>query len=235
MLDKTKKPPNAAAAPPERPARDTRPAAKRRLSPEERARAFVEKAIEFFAEVGFDGGTRELAKRLGVTQPLLYRYFPTKDDLIKEVYQRVYLDRWQDRWDGLLEDRSIPLRRRLEEFYGEYTAAIFNREFMRIYMFAGLRGVPINAWYQQLVEERILKRVCTELRHELGLPARADLVSKDEMEVGWILHGGIVYFGVRAHVYDLPLPEDRPRLIQTAIDIFFENGVETLGKIVRAR
>jgi hypothetical protein len=37
-------------------------------------------------------GTRDLARRLGVTQPLLYRYFPSKDDLIKEVYRTVYLE-----------------------------------------------------------------------------------------------------------------------------------------------
>ena len=27
-----------------------------------------------------------------MTQPLLYRYFPSKDDLIKEVYRTVYLE-----------------------------------------------------------------------------------------------------------------------------------------------
>ena len=50
----------------------------------------VEEAIRFFAEAGFAGQTRELARRLDVTQPLLFQYFPTKDDLIERV--RV--------WDG---------------------------------------------------------------------------------------------------------------------------------------
>lgn len=203
---------------------------KRRLSPEQRSQDFVKKAIEFFAEVGFDGGTRDLAKRLGVTQPLLYRYFPTKDDLIKEVYRVVYLNRWKPEWDALLQDRSLPLRERLERFYGDYTAAIFNREWMRIYMFSGLRGVQINKWYQQLVEERILKRICVELRHAFGLPEDVSLIGPDEMEVAWTLHGGIVYFGVREHIYDLPVPKDRAHLISTALDVFFEGGAETLRK-----
>jgi len=67
-------------------------AKQRRRSPDERRKEFVAKATEFFSEEGFGGGTRALARRLGVTQPLLYRYFPSKDDLIKEVYRTVYLD-----------------------------------------------------------------------------------------------------------------------------------------------
>ena len=43
----------------------------RRLSPDDRRQEFVAKATEFFAEEGFGGGTRALARRLGVTQPLL--------------------------------------------------------------------------------------------------------------------------------------------------------------------
>src|SRR5258706_4872995 len=62
----------------------------KRLSPDDRRKEFVAKATEFFSEHGFGGGTRDLARRLGVTQPLLYRYFPSKDDLIKEVYRTVY-------------------------------------------------------------------------------------------------------------------------------------------------
>jgi AcrR family transcriptional regulator len=63
----------------------------KRLAPDDRRREFVAKATEFFSEEGFGGGTRALAHRLGVTQPLLYRYFPSKDDLIKEVYRTVYI------------------------------------------------------------------------------------------------------------------------------------------------
>src|SRR5271163_223220 len=82
----------------------------KRLSPDDRRKEYVAKATEFFAEQGFGGGTRDLARRLGVTQPLLYRYFPSKDDLIKEVYRTVYLEPLDPRWEKLLADRSRPLR-----------------------------------------------------------------------------------------------------------------------------
>ena len=92
-------------------------AKQKRLSPDDRRREFVAKATEFFSEEGFGGGTRALARRLGVTQPLLYRYFPSKDDLIKEVYRTVYLEPLDTGWEKLLADRSRPIRERLQEFY----------------------------------------------------------------------------------------------------------------------
>src|ERR1700740_3174543 len=82
----------------------------RRLSPDDRRKEFVAKATEFFSEEGFGGGTRALARRLGVTQPLLYRYFPSKDDLIKEVYRTVYLDPFDTGWEKLLAHRPRPVR-----------------------------------------------------------------------------------------------------------------------------
>src|SRR3982074_1165248 len=80
----------------------------KRLSPDDRRNEFVAKATEFFSEEGFGGGTRALARRLGVTQPLLYRYFPSKDDLIKEVYRTVYLEPLDPGWEKLLPDPSPP-------------------------------------------------------------------------------------------------------------------------------
>src|SRR6266704_4117545 len=50
-----------------------------RLAPEVREHQIVLKAMDHFATHGFSGSTRELARQLGVTQPLLYRYFPSKE------------------------------------------------------------------------------------------------------------------------------------------------------------
>src|ERR1700760_3348160 len=96
-------------------------AKQRRLSPDERRKEFVAKATEFFSEEGFGGGTRDLARRLGVTQPLLYRSSPSKDDLIKEVSRTVFLDPFDAGWDDLLTDRTRPRRERLQQFYRAYT------------------------------------------------------------------------------------------------------------------
>ena len=60
--------------------------------------------------------TRELSRRLGVSQPLLYRYFPSKQDLINAVFEAVFMSQWRDDWISELQDRSVPLRDRLLPF-----------------------------------------------------------------------------------------------------------------------
>jgi AcrR family transcriptional regulator len=190
-----------------------------RLAPDQRRAEFVAKAAELFSEQGFDVGTRELARKLGVTQPLLYRYFPSKEDLIKEVYRTVYVERWQPAWDGLLSDRSLPVRVRLQQFYDAYTDAIFTREWIRIYLFSGLKGVEINRWYVRLVEARILTRIVEEVRHDAGLPVAA-APTPAEMELAWQLHGGIFYYGVRKHLYASDVLEDKAAVIANALDVF---------------
>src|SRR6185369_6895026 len=94
----------------------------RRMAPEEREQQIVDKAIEHFATHGFSGSTRELAKRIGVTQPLLYRYFPSKEALIDRVYHEVY--RWDPAWERLIADRDIPLHERLSSLYKAYSHVI---------------------------------------------------------------------------------------------------------------
>src|SRR5690606_19206992 len=44
----------------------------------ERERVILDTAIRFFAEQGFEGQTRELAKRIGITHSAIYRHFPSK-------------------------------------------------------------------------------------------------------------------------------------------------------------
>jgi AcrR family transcriptional regulator len=212
----------------------TPPAPRRRFSPEERRQDFIRKAAEFFAERGFDGGTRDLARKLGVTQPLLYRYFPNKEELIKEVYRTVYLDRWKPEWQEILADRSIPIRVRLERFYRLYTDAIFTREWMRIYLFSGLKGLEINRWYVGFVEDRVLARIIEEYRHEAGLPPQ-DRPAPAELELAWTLHGGIFYYGVRKHIYGSPVLEDKERVIANALDVFLEGISRIFGTAVKVR
>src|SRR6202022_4726392 len=120
------------------------PKRRRRLDPEDREREIVEGAVAFFAEVGFDGGLRDLAKRLGMTHQNLFRYFPTKEALIERVYKEVYLNRWQPEWEAVLHDATKPLEGRLIDFYGSYLRAIFRYDWVRIFVFAGLKGVDIT-------------------------------------------------------------------------------------------
>jgi AcrR family transcriptional regulator len=201
-------------------------AKQRRLSPDDRRKEFVAKATEFFSEEGFGGGTRDLARRLGVTQPLLYRYFPSKDDLIKEVYRTVYLEPFDAGWDKLLADRGRPIRDRLQEFYSAYTKVIFTRKWLRIYLYSGLKGLDINRWYVGMVRDKILTRIIRECRHEAGLPAQGK-PSASELEMAWVFHSGIFYYGVRKYIYEAPVLEDKEQMISDALHAFLA-GFERL-------
>src|SRR5882757_3128296 len=210
-------------------------AKQRRLSADDRRSEFVTKATELFAEEGFGGGTRSLARKLGVTQPLLYRYFPSKDDLIKEVYRKVYLDPLETGWEKLLTDRTRPLRDRLQEFYRAYTDAIFTRKWLRIYLYSGLKGLDINRWCVDMIKDKILTRIIRECRHEVGLAVQSK-PSAAELELAWVFHGGIFYYGVRKYIYESPVLEDKERIISDALDVFlagFAQMAETSEDIRR--
>ena len=203
----------------------------KRLSPDDRRKEFVAKATEFFSEEGFGGGTRDLARRLGVTQPLLYRYFPSKDDLIKEVYRTVYLEPLDTGWEKLLADRSRPIRDRLQEFYNAYTNMIFTRKWLRIYLYSGLKGLDINRWYVGVVQDKILTRVIRECRHEAGLPSH-NKPTAAELEMAWVFHSGIFYYGVRKYIYESPVLEDKEQMISDALDAFLAGYEKVFGSAV---
>ncbi|MDA8586799.1 TetR/AcrR family transcriptional regulator [Rhodobacteraceae bacterium] len=201
------------------PTQNARPKRQRKSS-EQRVSDIIEAAADHFAEIGFGGGTREIAKRVGVTQPLLYRYFPDKDSLIEAVYRSVYLESWNADWEAILQDRSQSVRSRFDAFYRAYTQANFTPRWLRISYFAGLRDAHINEWYNHLVEELILKQLVREHRIELGQPDDA-YVSPAELEPAWQIHGGLLHYGWRRHVLNLPVTNDMGQVIDDALDMYF--------------
>lgn len=187
--------------------------ARRRLDPGSRREQILCAAVAWFAEVGFAGTTRDLARRAGVTQALLYKYFASKADLTEAVFERVYLGRLDPRWIEEIRDRSMPLHDRLCRFYRQYTAAIFTYEWMRIFMWAGLAGDALNRRYLDHVGERLLAPIAEEI-------AAAHNGRSPDMEAMWSLHGGIVYIGIRRFIYRLPTPADPGPAIEAAVGRF---------------
>lgn len=186
---------------------------RRRLGPEERREQILCAAVAWFAEVGFAGTTRDLARRAGVTQALLYKYFTSKAELTEAVFERIYLGRLDPRWLAELRDRRIPLADRICRFYQQYTAAIFTYEWMRIFMWAGLAGDALNQRYLTHVGDKLLAPMADEIAAALGGP-------RPTMEDLWNLHGGIVYIGIRRFIYRLPTPDDHHSVVEAAVARF---------------
>ena len=204
------------------------PARSQRMLPEERRRILIEKATEYFSEAGFDGGTRELARRMGITQPLIYRYFASKDDLVNEVYRVVYLEKWKDDWARDLCRREVALAARLLDFYADYTATVFERRWMRIFFFAGLRGLDINTRYIERVRAQILVPICLEARASFGFES-ARPVTEAEMALVWVMHGAIFYQGIRSVIYGLPDPSDPGHAARLAVAAYLAEAPRTIA------
>jgi AcrR family transcriptional regulator len=201
----------------------------KRLPAADREQQIVAEAIRFFAEVGFAGQTRELAQRVGITQPLLYRYFPTKQDLIERVFKEVFLKRIDASLTALVTDRSRPLEERLLDFYRRYAAATYTYEWIRIYMFSALMGNDINRRYINIVERKILKPLCTEIRHHCGLPLGPEVpISEAELEHVWVMHGGLFYYAVRKYVYHSRVAADFDAIVRRAVKAMLA-GVKAIG------
>lgn len=212
----------------------TRPPAKSRLSPAERERQIIDGAIAYFAEAGISGQTRELSKRLGITQPLLYRYFPSKQALLDRVYSTVFEGRWNPAWASLIRDRSIPLRDRLIEFYRQYSEATYRPDWLRIYLHAGLSDPAFNQRYIRLIQRELLPAYAREVRHYCGLES-ADLpVSNEEIEFVWSLHGGMFYYAVRQHIYQLQMQVPFMEKVVPAVDNFLAGARTTYPALLAA-
>ncbi len=206
------------------------------MSPAERKHSIAEGAIRFFAEKGIDGQTRELAKRLGITQPLLYRYFPSKEDLIEQVYEDLYLKRWKADWEYLIADRSLSIGERFRRFEKDYQKTILTYDWLRIFFSAGLNGFALPSRYLGRVRERIFTPALAEFRREYGFPPPEELpLSDSEYELLYGIHGALVYVGVRRYIYNMKVEDDQDAIFDIVLDAFLVGLPPIMRRIVDAQ
>lgn len=220
MPSKTKSPAGLAPSKP--------PKTRQRLSPAEREQQILAGAISFFSRRGLDGQTRDLAKEIGITHPLLYHYFPTKKALIERVYQEVYLGRWDKQWEDWLDAKSADLEEKLNRFYQAYAKAILTPEWVRILIFSGLSDSYIPDKYIALLQSKLLPRIARETRAYLGL----DQPQKEDERVTqliWGLHSGIFYLGIQQWIYGLPAPQNIEQIIKDRVRAYIVSARDLFG------
>ena len=194
---------------------------RRRLLPEDREHQILEAAIAFFSRHGFEASTRDLAREMKITQPLLYRYFPTKEALVERVYNEVFVRRWNPEWEEWLKDRTSPVADRLKCYLKDYAHFVLRSEWVRIFMYAGLSRGGINQKYLARLRERHFLVIVRELRHEYKIPEPLNAAAVDEeIELIWAMHSSVFYIGVRKWIYDLPTPKQIDRIIDMRVDTF---------------
>lgn len=194
---------------------------RRRMSTADRKRQILDSAIQYFAKHGIDGQLRNLAKGLGVTHTLLYHYFPTKDALIKAVYEDVFESRWKPEWEQLLDDKKKSPEEKLNAFYVDYSNTVLTYDFVRILIFSGLSDHSISDRFFELLRSRLLPRLIRETRTYCGRSTKGKSTQR-ELELLMGLHGGIFYIGMRRWIYgqaiyDSGNPNTEKEIIQDRI------------------
>lgn len=170
-----------------------------RLPYDERRQQILEQAAEFFSEYGLTGQTRLLADACGISQRLLYRFFPNKAALVSEVYNQTILGPFKAVWLAQLTDRSRPIEERLNQFYRDYFDTILTRRWLRLFLYASLAESEMAPDYIAAIIKDLTETITRETAGELdvALPDNPALLH----EIGWTLHGTVSHFAIRRHLY----------------------------------
>jgi hypothetical protein len=121
----------------------------------------------------------------------------------------------------MIVDRRVDLEARLARFYVSYAKIILTPEWVRLFMFSGLKGLDFNGRYLRMLRARIFERIIGELRHEFARLSIKDAPPTDiEIEMIWGLHASIFYLGVRQFIYGMPLASSVDAIIAAKVKTF---------------
>lgn len=194
-----------------------------KLPAQERRAAIVDAAINLFADKGFRGTTtRELAAVLGVSEPVLYQHFATKNELYAAIIesksaeiQRVTAE--VESYRDTADDAAffIFLARLILDFHDQ------NPSYLRLLLFSGLERHELADRFRQRESKVFVQAVIEHVhrRVEQGI-FRADL---DPAVVALSFMGMVANYGldrIMTQASDWPL--DRAAVVQSMVSIFLE-------------
>lgn len=202
----------------------------------DRREHILKEATAYFAEFGLSAGTIELARRLGITQPLLYKYFATKELLLIAVYDRLFPQNWGPALETLLEDEKRPLEDRLTAFYQQFARDVLTYEHVRLFLFSGLTNSALNARYYSILTQRIFSRIAKALRKAYLGTAAMGPISTAELEVVQSLHAAIYHIAFRRWLHGLSVESNLDALIAQKVRVFLGGaGPEFVAMAARRR
>ena len=203
-----------------------------RLRPAERRAQILANASTYFSEHGLAAQTRAIADACGITQRLLYRYFPSKAALLAAVYEEQIVAPFKAVWIVKLKDRSVPVRARLEEFYVDYCASVLTRPWLRLFMHASLSDSAMAPSYINAIIKQLLLVIAEEVAFEqmIELPKDTPVV----LEVSWILHGAVSHHAIRRHLYSAGQPVADRDLLRIHVASFLGGFAEACEVAIKA-
>lgn len=200
----------------------TEPSPRRvRMAADEREKMILDAAVRFFARHGFSAQIRDLARELGISQGLIYRYFRSKQALIERVYEHSFLQRWDPEWERTIRDRTRALGVRLRVFYTGYLAAIDDPDWIRLVMYSGLEGNDLTRRYIQDQVTELLDLIARECRTGVAGSGEEDgPASEAELERIWHLHSTFIYYLIRKRIFGTQVMQDPDLVVAVAVESF---------------
>jgi AcrR family transcriptional regulator len=200
-----------------------------RLKFEDRKRLILEAAAELFAERGFDLSTPDLARRMNVTQSLLYRYYDDKQQLLRAAFHHVSPDdAFYEEQIRQLCDRSLSLRLRLMRFYLAYSEITWSYLRVRIHMWVNLLEPEWNLPYYNRLQDIIYPTIGRELRAAFA-PDGDEEPQDSDLELARSLHGAMYHMAaIRRWLH--PEQNRRPdimRSVDLLTTVFLDGAAST--------
>lgn len=199
---------------------------KRRLNAPDRRSQILAAAMEVFAEHGFHGTpTRELARRAGVSEGLVFQHFPTKEALISAILDDVgFEDRIQMMEEHL--NRMPPREGLLRIAEHLLTNLRDNPTTFRV-VFFGLMETPHLAgeFYRKFLsrllalETRLFERAFAERAAVAVVGGAAPPV--DPAIVARSFHGSLMFYNMAGVIVRMePVPSDPKAMAEAIVNLY---------------
>ena len=193
---------------------------KHRLSSPERRAAILDAALHLFAEKGFRGTTtRELAAKVGVSEPILYEHFRAKSDLytaiIDEKSQRAReitgdLTELEGRMDsrGFFEHLGLAIMRSFES----------DPRFTRLLLFSALEGHELKDLFYERHTSGLFASISGYIQRRIADGTMRDV---DPVLATRTFFGSIAHFCIAGQIFNCARCDTpREQVVKTMVDIF---------------
>lgn len=152
----------------------------KRMNGQDRREQILQEAMRIFARKGFRGTTtREIAQRLGISEALMFKHFPTKEDLYRAIIKKR-----TERAEEMLFPKELLQAKNDWLVFSSIATNLMERNaqdptFMRLLLYSALEGQElsrlfldthahkkikiISGYIRQRIKEGVFRKVSPEL------------------------------------------------------------------------
>lgn len=194
----------------------------KRMTGGERKAQIVRVASDLFAENGFRGTTtREIAKKAGISEAVIFKHFSKKEDLYNAIIDSRCLDtQGRSRLMGLLEGRT---GREVFTEMAKYMLAEHEKDpsFMRLLSYSALERHGLSEMFIKTRGLELLGYLESQIK---ALVSEGVFKKTDPMLAARAFMGMVLHYTLAQELYGLKKFFKRPsgRVAETFVDIFFE-------------